>query len=174
MSVEVSSVHTAAALAKGMRSYAPTALGNSCSVSLALLSSMPSTSAAGGGMATAVPACSSRLSDTQSHAHRHALVSGLQSLWGKECRRSNDCHKRLRADQRHACLPEKTGVSSGPVQCRTPRTAPPTGKGRGRMARVFRRSFASTPGTLALSLYWPVSGFKSMSPARQFDAKLAA
>ena len=41
------------------------------------------------------------------------------------------------------------------------------------MARVFRRSFPSTPGTLALSLYWPVSGFKSMSPASQLDAESA-
>ena len=75
--------------------------------------------------------------------------------------------------ERNVWPPEKTGVSSGPVQCRTPRTAPPTGKGRGRMARVFRRSFASTPGTLALSLYWPVSGFKSMSPASYFHAESA-
>jgi hypothetical protein len=62
--------------------------------------------------------------------------------------------------------PEKTGVSRGPVQCSTPRTAPPMGKGVGRMASVRRRSLASTPGTLALSRYCPVSGFISMSPAQ--------
>lgn len=60
--------------------------------------------------------------------------------------------------------PEKTGVSRGPVQCSTPRTAPPMGNGVGRMASVRRRSLASTPGTLALSRYCPVSGFMSMSP----------
>ena len=65
-----------------------------------------------------------------------------------------------------AGAPEKTGVSKGPVTCRTPRTPPQTGKGRGRMARVRRRSLASTLDTLALSLYWPVSGFRSMSPAQ--------
>lgn len=52
------------------------------------------------------------------------------------------------------------------MQCSTPRTAPPMGKGVGRMASVRRRSLASTPGTLALSRYCPVSGFISMSPAQ--------
>lgn len=56
MSVEVSRVQTAAALPKGMRSYAPAALGNSCNVSLALESSIAATSSPLGGMATAVPA----------------------------------------------------------------------------------------------------------------------
>ncbi len=56
MSVEVSSVHTADALAMGTRSYAPAARGKSRSVSFALLSSMASTSSLLGGMATAVPA----------------------------------------------------------------------------------------------------------------------
>lgn len=56
MSVEVSSVHTAEALEKGTRSYTPAALGNSSSVSLALLSSIASTSTLLGCIATAVPA----------------------------------------------------------------------------------------------------------------------
>lgn len=55
MSVDVSRVHTAEALAKGTRSYAPAAAGNSCSVSFALDSSMASTSALFGCIATAVP-----------------------------------------------------------------------------------------------------------------------
>jgi hypothetical protein len=55
MSVEVSSVHTAEAAAKGTRSYAPDACGHSRSVSFALHSSMASTSSAVGFMVTAVP-----------------------------------------------------------------------------------------------------------------------
>lgn len=55
MSVEVSSVHTAEALAKGTRSYAPAADGHSLRVSFAQLSSMASTSSLLGAIATAVP-----------------------------------------------------------------------------------------------------------------------
>ena len=54
--------------------------GNSCSVSLALLSSMPSTFAAAGGMATAVPARNPQLSDMHFKAYPHALMSDMQCL----------------------------------------------------------------------------------------------
>ena len=62
-------------------------------------------------------------------------------------------------------LPEKTGCSRGPVTCRTPRSAPPTGMGKGLMPRVRRKSFISTEGTEAVKRYWPEIGSRSMSPA---------
>ena len=71
--------------------------------------------------------------------------------------------------QGHA--PEKMGCSRGPVQCRTPRTAPATGNGGGRTARVRRNSFRSMGATVALKRYRPVSGFRSMSPGRPLDAQ---
>ena len=48
--------------------------------------------------------------------------------------------------ERNVWPPEKTGVSSGPVQCRTPRTAPPTGKGRGRMGQGLPQVICLHPG----------------------------
>jgi hypothetical protein len=60
--------------------------------------------------------------------------------------------------------PEKTGCSRGPVQWSTPRRAPPIGIGGGFTPSVFRRSFISTAGTLAVRRYCPVTGFKSISP----------
>lgn len=62
-------------------------------------------------------------------------------------------------------VPEKTGFSSGPVTCSTPAMAPATGCGVGRTPSVARSWLTSTPGTLALSRYSPVKGFRSRSPA---------
>ena len=53
-------------------------------------------------------------------------------------------------------LPEKTGFSSGPVQCTTPRAAPDRGTGTGRTPRVARRAATSTPGTVEDNLHGAV------------------
>ena len=92
------------------------------------------------------------------------MLCSTSAVTAQDCNRSSGRHTWLLQGYL-GTPPENTGVSSGPVTCKTPLTPPPMGNGSGRIARVFRRSFASTPATLALSLYWPLSGFRSMSPA---------